>query len=154
MIIGDSSALIALAVIDKLDLLEKLFNKLYIPQAVYDELIMIEKPYGIELNIFLKNKIKQVRKIQYTSNLGKGELEAISLYHQIQSDFLLIDDMKAKKFAINTGAKAIGSLGVLIIAKQKGLIKEVKPLVEKLENSQIYISKKLIKKVLLLCDET
>jgi len=37
MIVGDSSALIALAIIDKLELLEKLYKNLYIPQAVYDE---------------------------------------------------------------------------------------------------------------------
>ena len=49
MIIGDSSALIALAVIDKLDLLEKLFDELYVPKAVFDEVTKIEKPQSDKL---------------------------------------------------------------------------------------------------------
>jgi predicted nucleic acid-binding protein len=44
MIIGDSSALIALAVVDKLELLESLYVTLYVPQAVYSEVTQIDRP--------------------------------------------------------------------------------------------------------------
>ena len=43
MIIGDSSALVALSVMDILDLLESIFVKIYVPQAVYDEVTMSDK---------------------------------------------------------------------------------------------------------------
>jgi len=50
MIIGDSSALIALATIDKLDLLEKLFNKVYVPEAVFNEVSSNNKPQSLNLS--------------------------------------------------------------------------------------------------------
>ncbi len=60
MIIGDSSALIALSFIDKLELLEKLYDNLYIPQAVYDEVTKIQKPQSDKLKYFLENRVKKV----------------------------------------------------------------------------------------------
>ncbi|SFV60735.1 hypothetical protein MNB_SV-6-1885 [hydrothermal vent metagenome] len=53
MIIGDSSALIALAVVDKLELLEKLYENLFVPQAVYDEVTQVERPQSDKLKKFL-----------------------------------------------------------------------------------------------------
>jgi predicted nucleic acid-binding protein len=50
MIIGDSSALVALATMDRLDLLEKIFDSIYVPQAVYDEVTISYKPQSIKLN--------------------------------------------------------------------------------------------------------
>lgn len=44
MIIGDSSALVALSIMDRLDLLESIFGKVYVPQAVYDEVTISHKP--------------------------------------------------------------------------------------------------------------
>jgi len=127
VIIGDSSALIALAVVDKLELLEKLYKECYVPQAVYDEVTKL--------------------------GLGIGELEAITLYKQLDADILLIDDERAKKYAIINDVKVIGSLGILIKAKERGYIDAVKPLLEKILDSEVYISQKLIAKVLRLCNE-
>ena len=62
MIIGDSSALIALSVIDKLELLEKLYTKLYVPQAVYDEVTQIGRPQSDKLKQFLQIDILPIAK--------------------------------------------------------------------------------------------
>ena len=66
---------------------------------------------------------------------------------------LLIDDNRAKKYAVLNGVKVIGSLGVLIKAKEEGYIEEVKPLVEEIMKSEVYISDKLMWKVLDICGE-
>ncbi len=153
MIIGDSSALITLAIVEKLDLLEKLFGKLYVPYAVYNEVTKIDKPYSTILGDFLENKVKKVYLKIEKLGMGSGELEAITLYRELNADLLLIDDNRGKKFAILNGIKVIGSLGVLIKAKEKGYIKEVKPLINLIEKSEIYISEKLINQVLTICDE-
>jgi predicted nucleic acid-binding protein len=153
MIIGDSSALITLALIDKLELLEQLYLEVYVPQAVYDEVTSIDKPYSDKLKSFLQPRVKSVDSSITKIGLGEGELEAIVLYKELNSDLLLIDDSRAKKFAIINGIKVIGSLGVLIDAKNKGLIQEIKPYLEMIVNSQIYISNKLIQKVLEICNE-
>ncbi|CAA6804721.1 MAG: Unknown protein [uncultured Sulfurovum sp.] len=154
MIIGDSSALVALAVVNQLELLEKLYDRLYIPQAVFDEVTQIGKPQSDKLRKFLQSKVKRVDLTLTQLGLGLGELEAITLYKKLDADVLLIDDNRAKKYASLNGVKVIGSLGVLIKAKEKGHIGKVKPLLEELQKSEVYISHKLIEKVLEICGES
>jgi len=153
MIIGDSSALIALSVIDKLELLEKLYTKLYVPQAVYDEVTQIGRPQSDKLKQFLQSKVRVVDLNLTKLGLGLGELEAITLYKELNAEVLLIDDNRAKKYAILNDVKVIGSLGVLIKSKEEGYIQKVKPFLEAISKSEVYISDKLIMKVLEICGE-
>ena len=153
MIIGDSSALIALSVIDKLELLEKLYTKLYVPQAVYDEVTQIGRPQSDKLKQFLQSKVRVVDLNLTKLGLGLGELEAITLYKELNAEVLLIDDNRAKKYAILNDVKVIGSLGVLIKSKEEGYIQKVKPFLESISKSEVYISDKLIMKVLEICGE-
>ena len=153
MIIGDSSALVALAVVNQLELLEKLYDKLYVPQAVFDEVTQIGKPQSDKLRQFLQSRVKRVDLTLTQLGLGLGELEAITLYKKLDADVLLIDDNRAKKYASLNGVKVIGSLGVLIKAKEKGHIEMVKPFLDEIQKSEVYISKKLIEKVLEICNE-
>lgn len=57
-----------------------------------------------------------------------GETEAMVLYKQIAADKLLIDDKRGRNVAKLNQISTIGSLGVLLAAKQKGLIHEIAPL--------------------------
>ena len=148
MIIGDSSALIALAIIDKLELLDKIFGKVYVPKAVYEELCNKKKAQSQKLEIFLKDRVIDVNLSLRYVGLGQGELEAIALYKQINAKFLLIDDKRAKNFAKLNNINTIGSLGVLILAKELGILKSIKDDIDKLQKSKIYISPALINKVL------
>ena len=153
MVIGDSSALVALAVVNQLELLEKLYDTLYIPQAVFDEVTQIGKPQSNKLRQFLQSKVKQVDLTLTHLGLGLGELEAITLYKKLDADVLLIDDNRAKKYASLNGVKVIGSLGILVKAKEKGHIERVKPFLDEIQKSEVYISQKLIEKVLKICGE-
>jgi len=153
MIIGDSSALVALAVVNQLELLEKLYDSLYIPEAVFNEVTQIGKPQSDKLRQFLQSRVKRVDLTLTQLGLGLGELEAITLYKKLDADVLLIDDNRAKKYASLNGVKVIGSLGVLIKAKEEGHIEIVKPLLDEIQKSEVYISMKLIEKVLEICGE-
>ena len=148
MIIGDSSALVTLATMDRLDLLEKIFDEIYVPQAVYDEVSISYKPQSIKLKKFLANKVEVVKLDISKMGLGQGELEAIALYKSKEADFLLIDDRRAKNFAKLNGINVIGSLGVMILAKDKGFIELLRDDLEKLVNSSLFISQSLIDRVL------
>jgi len=148
MIIGDSSALVALSIMDRLDLLESIFGKVYVPQAVYDEVTISHKPQSLKLKNYLKDKIATVDLNITQMGLGQGELEAIALYKHLNSDFLLIDDRRAKKFAQLNSVNVIGSLGVMILAKERGLITLIRDDVEKLISSDVFISENLINRVL------
>jgi predicted nucleic acid-binding protein len=153
MIIGDSSALVALSVVNQLELLEKLYENIYVPQAVFDEVTQVGKPQSDKLRIFLEKRVKVVDLNLKKLGLGLGELEAITLYKELNADVLLIDDNRAKKYAILNDVKVIGSLGVLIKAKEKGYIEIVKPFLEEIKQSEIFISYRLIDKVLEICGE-
>ena len=76
------------------------------------------------------------------------------LYKQIDADKLLIDDQRGRNVAKINHIETIGSLGVLLVAKQRGLINEIAPLLSLLENSDIYLSKQIIVTVLELANET
>ncbi len=156
IIIADSSGLIFLATCNCLDLLEKLFDEVKVPQAVFDELIIEGKPQSEILRDYLNDKIVNVELGKYiidTGNCGKGELEAMVLYKKLSADFLLVDDLRARKIAELNGIKIIGSLGILLFGKEKGLISKIKPSLDKLRNSELYISEKLLKQVQDLANE-
>jgi predicted nucleic acid-binding protein len=141
LVIADSGPVFSLAVIDKLDILTSIFNEVLIPNAVWLEIISHEtKPNFHKLHDFFVGK---VRKISGFNDLifmmDTGESEAVILYKEMKADFLLIDDKKARAIAENLEVTCIGVLGLLAIAKDKGLINELKPLFEKLiQNKRFY----------------
>ncbi len=153
MIIGDSSALVALSVMGRLDLLESVFDKIYVPQAVYDEVAISDKPHAAKLKVFLAGKVVDIELGISKIGLGSGELEAISLYKNMDADFLLIDDKRAKRFATLNGVNVIGSLGVMALAKELGKVKTIKEDLEKLLQSDVFVSKNLIERVLISVGE-
>jgi len=119
ILIADSSALVALSIVDKLDVLEKLFGEVYVPRAVYDEVSQENKVESYKLKNYCKDRVLDIRaNANFNITLGKGESEAIVLYTEQNADFLLCDDKKAKKFAQSFGLKVIGSLGILLKAKE------------------------------------
>lgn len=156
IIICDSSALIALASCQSLTLLEKLFDKVYITKWVYDEICQIGKPFYLELNSYFSDKIYEFslnEKDDILSKLDIGEASAILLYQTLNADYLLIDEKKGRAICQQLNVNIVGSLGILLLAKQQGLIDELKPLIVQLENSPVFFDKKLLQKVLALAGE-
>ena len=66
---------------------------------------------------------------------------------------MLIDDLKARKIARLRGLKVIGTIGVLLDAKERGRVHEVKPLLEELMKNKIRISEELHDHALELANE-
>jgi hypothetical protein len=154
ILIADSSALIALAIVDKLDVLEKLFGEVLIPQAVYEEICKEYKKESHKLKLFSQDRVVTVSSdINFNITLGRGESEAIMLYKEQNADYLLCDDKKAKKFAENFGIQVIGSLGILLKAKEKGYIASIKPIIEILRVSTLFIDEKTFSIVLRMANE-
>ncbi len=147
IIIADYSPLIALAVISKLELLEKLYQEIYVPNAVFQELADNDKAFAHELRAFLAGRIKQVHNKMAVdvllSDIGAGEAEAIILALEQHPDAVLLDDLKARKFATMKGLPIIGTLGILLKAKKAGLIQEIKPLLDGMMDANIRISEKI-----------
>jgi len=153
-IVANSSPLITLAKIEKMKLLR---YDIAIPKAVFDEITKPKKEHREKLYEWGKDKVVEVknkRAIEYLEIiLGRGETEAIVLAEEINADAVLIDDLKARKVANFRGLKIIGTIGILLDAKEKGLIKQVKPLLDELIKKKIRISKELYNHTLKLANE-
>lgn len=156
IIIADTSALVALATCDALFLLEKLFGDLFVPSSVYQECIITNKSQAKALQNFLHDKIGDFEDdvfLKLPSNLGEGEVAAMRLYKKLKANYLLIDDNRARKVAKHNHINIIGSLGVLLLAKQENIIEKIAPFLDKLENSNLYIAKKLLYEIKKLANE-
>jgi uncharacterized protein len=156
LIVADSSALIALATCDGLEVLLRVYEDVKVPQAVYDEVVEPEKPQAAVLESFLSGRVVEVDTTHWVlaaGGLGQGEIEAMALYRQMSADALLIDDHRARVIAEHNHINCIGALGVLLFAKENGKIEKIAPYVQKLRPSSIRYGEALLDKVLKLAGE-
>ena len=156
LIVADSSALIALATCNALDLLVQVYVDLKVPEAVYAEVVAPEKPQSDALGIFLSERVVKVdptRWVLAAGGLGRGEIEAMSLYKELSADALLIDDHRARVIAEHNQINCIGALGFLLLAKDKGKISKIGPYIENLRHSSIHYGDTLLDRVLNLASE-
>jgi len=157
IIVSDSSPLISLAILNKLNILEQIFDEIYIPTAVYNEISKKNKPHSKELQDFTINRVKQIQNRLALQLLQKdldiGESEAIVLAIENNISDILIDEYKGRKIATAQGLSPIGTIGVLLQAKNEGLVKEVKPELDKLIANHQRISQPLYDKALELAGE-
>jgi len=141
IVVADASPLVTLAICDCLNVLETLFGEVRVSQTVFDEVAFGHKPGADKLAIYLQNKFISINLESYiigAEMLDKGELTSIALYKHLQADYLLIDEKAGRKVAKINHIKIIGSLGVLIEAKRKGIIPLLKPYVELLRQSKTH----------------
>jgi predicted nucleic acid-binding protein len=156
LIVADSSALIALATCDGLELLLQVYDDIKVPEAVFTEIVAPEKPQSDALGSFLSGRVIKVdttRWVLAAGGLGRGEIEAMALYKQLTADALLIDDHRARMIAEHNQINCIGALGLLLVAKQNGKISEITPYIQKLRQSSMYYGDTLLNKVLKLAGE-
>lgn len=156
IIVADASPLVALAACEGLELLDQLFGEIKVSQAVWDEVTVANKPGSERLTQYLQDKIYPFNLDDYViggSMLDLGELTAIALYKKLNADYLLIDEKAGRRVAKANSIKIIGSLGILIMAKQRNLIPAIKPYVEILKISKVHFSNNLLTDVLIKMGE-
>jgi len=150
LVISDTGPIFSLAIIDKLNILENLFDNVFIPTAVWEELTKNQSPeYYAKIVLFFQNRIKEIKGFnELTFVMDYGESEAIVLYKDLYADYLLIDDKKARNIAENLGIQCIGTIGLLSNAREKGIISELRPLFEAFLKNKRYYSLDLLNSIL------
>jgi predicted nucleic acid-binding protein len=160
IIVSNTTPLIAFSSLQKLDLLQQLFGKIYIAQAVYNEATIAKKAkdnLGYEISQadwICPIKIKDTLAVEVLlDELDLGESETIVLAKEINADWVLMDEKKGRRKLTQLGLQKIGTLGLLLKAKEIGLLTEIRPDIEKLNRTGFNLSEKVIFSVLQQANE-
>ena len=127
-VVSNSTPLIALSRIGKLDILHILFGSIIIPEAVFHEVVTegASRPGANEVQnatwIDVQRVENAVAVAVLASDLDRGESEAIVLAKEVGADYLLVDEKKARRIAKWSGIKVIGTAAILGIAAKKKLL--------------------------------
>ena len=151
IIVSDTSSISNLLQIGLIDILHTLYGEITITPAVRRELYALpEQEKQIEQIGWIKVQapLDQKMVVELLKELDLGEAESIALAVEEKAKYLIIDEYKGRAIADAYGVKIVGILGVLIQAKQQGVISSVKPSIEKLIEIGFRLDKKLIAKVL------
>ena len=149
-VIVNSTPIISLCHVRKLHLLKDLYGKIFIPEAVFNEIhakkdSIAKEELDKSLDWIHVCKIKnEMAKFFYKSQLHDGEVEVMILGKEETAALLILDDKNAKKHAKYLGFNVTGTLGVLLKAKREGYIDVIKPLIDEMLSENIYISAKII----------
>lgn len=139
-------------------LLPQLFTEILMPEAVTEEIIsggdiatdQFYESEDKEITVCLASIAEEV----LVWNLGDGETEVLSFALANKPNFTaLIDDRAARKCAQTLGIKTLGTGGILILAKERGLIETVAPALKKLQNAGLWISDEIVEIILKQADE-
>ena len=160
VVVSDTGPLIALALIDLLPLLSRLFTEVYAPDAVVEEAIRDRgKPGAEAIADALANGILKQRTValdkefkELSQLLDRGEAEALALAQELDA-IALIDERRGRKVAATRGISVAGTAALLARAKATGHLKAVKPYLEELTLLGYRLSPRLIAAILDRCGE-
>ena len=142
IVISNTSPVIAFGKLNQFSILEAVFGKIIIPGYVFQELNNLK--YKDEIN--LKESVFKTEEISFVDpllekELDRGEAEAITLALKKNADWLIIDERKGRNIAKNVyGINIIGTAGILLKAKESGIINQVSPLLQELKKMNYHIS--------------
>ena len=157
IVVSNTTPIITLASINRIDILKYFFEKIYIPQAVYDE-IKSKKAHGykeIDDAFFHVECIKdEFAQNILLNDLDLGEAQTIVLAKELEADIVLIDETIGYNLAKSQELNVKRTLSFLMASKEKGYIDEVKPLLDEMIRNGRWISRKVYRDVLRFCEET
>jgi predicted nucleic acid-binding protein len=118
LIISDSTTIITLLNINRVDVLKNLFSQIIIPSKVYEEVVS-DRDIILDSSLFIVKEIEDEALYKLLSrSLDAGETEAIVLAKEMKLS-LIIDEKKGRKLAKNLGINIIGFLGLLLLSRKK-----------------------------------
>ncbi len=160
IVVSDTTAITYFSKIGAISILKALFKQIYIPTAVYDELTRPgdNNPGAKEVKTLPWIKVESVPgydKIaaRFGRKLDPGESQAIGMALQKNADLLIIDERAGRAEAQSFGIPITGMIGVLLKAKEKGIIKMVTPYLNKLRLTNFKMGPTLYKKALEMAGE-
>ena len=150
----NASPLILLGKVGRTDLLSQLTDELIVPAAVVREIGI--QPEGRRLLDLLQSTASVrigeeclIPSIVEGWNLGQGESQVLALAVSHSVGRAVLDDLQARRCALSLDVPVIGTLGVILRAKRRGLIAEARPVVDAVRRAGLYASESLVERALL-----
>ena len=147
-VILNNTPLVALWAIGRLGLLRDLFAQVLIPQAVRDEFLAVDSEMRSEALSAAPwvrtGPLSDPRRALPYAGLDQGEAEVLALAEELPASLLVIDERRARRYAKRLGLPLTGTLGLLLLAKERGLIGSFVEEVDKLKEAGLYLSPALV----------
>jgi len=141
----------------RLDLLRDLYGEVLIPQAIYDEFLAIERPArqkALEESPWIESvSLTNPQRARVYIGLDQGEAEVLALAEERAARLVILDELKGRRYAQRLKIPLTGTLGVLLLAKERGLVADLASLLEELQEAGLYLSAALIDSALRLAGE-
>ncbi len=152
IVIADTTPLNYLVLIDRVEILPKLYGRVLIPLAVWEEFRRPETPEAVRAWVAQPPAWLEIRPVKRkpdpaVQNLGAGEREAIALAEELHADRLIMDDRAARRIATQRNLIVIGTLGVLVEAAERGLI-DFSDATARLQQTSFYVSPEVLNALL------
>ena len=154
IVVADAGPLIAFSSVHQLELLKKLFGQVVVPNAVVDESLYENRSGAASIQEALdEGWLRQVDKVSNKElwaappSLGKGEIAAIGLALHSADSLLILDDRLARREALRLGVQLVGTVKVLVVAEQHGVIADAGLVVRQMIGNGYRISLELLKQV-------
>ena len=160
IVVSNTTPLIGLASIGRFDLLHAMFGEITVPQAVYDEAVVAGRTEGgAKREVSSATWIKTVPVRDRLAvevlldELDLGEAETIILARELHADWVLMDEKKGRRKLEQMGMSKIGTLGLLLKARQVGILSAIRPEIERLRHQGFSVSQAVTDAVLAAAGE-
>lgn len=156
-VITNNTPLVALWTVGQLALLPALFGEVWAPEAVCAEFLAADPA----LRLAVLESAPWLRCVPLTHpqhvavyiGLDQGEAEVLALAEACSPRLVIMDEWRGRRYAQRLGLPLTGTLGVLLLAKERGLIPALTPLVQDLLAAGLYLAPELVTQVLALAGE-
>jgi uncharacterized protein len=156
-VIINNTHLVALWSLERLDLLGALFETVWLPTAVASEFLATHDAARqralAETNWLQTVSLSDPRHALTYTGLDRGEAEVLALAVEHNARLVIMDERQGRRYAHRLGLPLTGTLGLLLLAKEEGLITAVAPLIQQLLDQGLYFSPELVSRALTLARE-
>lgn len=153
--VPDAGPLIYLAGAGRLDLLAHLYDRVVVPRVVYEEVVRAGAGLLGSAEVSAASWLEVVDAAPDASlmeTLDRGEAAAIPLAQRLGAT-LVCDDAAGRAEARGRGVRVIGTVGVLLLAKNRGVLDCAGPVLQRMQAAGMYVSEALVREVLVAAGE-
>jgi predicted nucleic acid-binding protein len=156
-VVLNNTPLAALWAIGRLDLLRDLFGEVLIPAAVREE--FLSRDTGDRARVLLDapwihcTEVLQPKHVLAFAGLDRGEAEVLALAEELDARLIVLDEKKARRYAERLGLPKTGTVGLLLLAKERGLIESLRIWLEQLRRTGLHLSDALVQQALEIAGE-